>query len=247
MGNFGEEHLNIVLDWLKTQREYAIVGNFALTCMMPGECVHAGVIQIIVGNIQSAISSLTAHLEQFIPKAAIEVRKYDLQLPTDYRIKKHVVVARVGHDVYYIANLFNCAGFEMIPIATKPAPASRRDATAPGRSENLNIGAHPVLLRFLFIELWFTRMVHGFGKMTSSDYSRLVKILFTAIDATHSVYLKAIQNDPGPIEVPPSYIGVYINESISKKSNEMVAPYFPAQYKAANGEYRDMRKRPMDP
>lgn len=234
------EYVGIVIGWLKEQREYSLVGNYALARMIPNECSPSGVIQIIVGNIQSAISSLTKRLEQFIPRATIEIRTYDLQLPTDYRIKKYVVVARVGRDVYYVANLFNCASFEMIPIESRlPSAAIQSKSTA-----DLVVAAFPVVLRFLFIELWFTRMVHGFGKISSQEYSRLVKILVRNINAAHNAYLT--ENSIDSTE-PPKFIGVYINESISKKSNDMVAPYFPAQYKAAHGEYRDLKKKPTGP
>lgn len=221
-GGLEEAHEEIVTRWLNTQKEYAIVGNFALTCMNGKKCPTTGAMQIIVNNVTRAIESLSTELSKFIPRAKIESRKYDLQLPTDYRIKKYVIVARVGNDVYYIANLFNCASYELIPV------------TSIG---GLRIATHDVILRFLFIELWFVRVVHGFGKMTNNEYSTLIKSIFANVDIIRTAWYAQ-----GPIVTQPTYIGTYINESISKKTEDMVPPYYPAQYKRDNGSYRNLTK-----
>jgi hypothetical protein len=219
-GGLEEAHVDIVVRWLKTMREYAIVGNFALTCMNGKQCPTTGAMQIIVNNVEHAIDSLTRELSKYIPKAKIESRMYDLQLPTDYRIKKYVIIARVGADVYYIANLFNCADYELIPYAT---------------FGGLKIATQDVILRFLFIELWYARVVHGFGKMTQREYTSMVKTIFANSDTVRASWIAA-----GPVIAPPTYIGTHIDESVSKKTTEMVPPYYPAQYKRLHGSYRDL-------
>lgn len=220
-GGISDAHLPLVTKWLESQREYAIVGNFALTCMNGGKCPTTGAVQIIVNDVKRAIDSLSAELSKFIPKASVETRVYDLQLPTDYRIKKHVVLARVGRDVYYIANLFNCASFELIPVV---------------HIGGLNVASSEVILRFLFIELWFVRVVREFGKLGDGEYSELVDTLFENIDTVHKSW-----GERGPLVAQPMYIGTYIDEVIGKKTEDMVAPYFPAQYKRENGAYRSLR------
>lgn len=217
-GGISDAHVSLVTTWLESQREYAIVGNFALTCMNGGVCPTTGAVQIIVNNVKRAIDSLSAELSKFIPKASIETRVYDLQLPTDYRIKKHVVLVRVGKNIYYIANMFNCASFELIPMI---------------RIGGLNVASSGVILRFLFIELWFVRVVREFGKLENNEYTELVTTLFENIDTIHKSW-----NENGKLITQPMYIGTYIDEMISKKTEDMIPPYFPTQYKRENGVYR---------
>jgi hypothetical protein len=219
-GGLEDAHSEIVLRWLATQREYAIVGNFALTCMNGKQCPTTGAMQIIVGDTSRAIASLSNELSKYIPKAKIESRKYDLQLPTDYRIKKYVILARVGRDVYYIANLFNCASFELVPYVS---------------IAGIKVATQDVILRFLLIELWFVRVVHGFGKMTRSEYVAMVKSIFANADNVRASWVAH-----GPVVAQPTYIGTYVNETISKKSEDMIPPYYPAQYKAEHGSYRKL-------
>lgn len=219
-GGLEEAHTDIIVRWLKTMREYAIVGNFAITCMNGKQCPVTGAMQIIVNNVKHAIDSLTSELSKYIPKAKIESRSYDLQLPTDYRIKKYVIVARIGNDVYYIANLFNCADYELIPHVT---------------IAGLKVAAQDVILRFLFIELWFVRVVHGFGKMTQHEYISMVKAIFANTDTVRASWVAM-----STVVTQPTYIGTHIDESVSKKTAEMVPPYYPAQYKRERGSYRNL-------
>ncbi len=231
---------DIVADWLSDIKECVIVGNFALTCMGDTGCPvrMSGGIQVIATNVAQVIEAIRRKISAIAPGVPVDVKKYDLNLPGDHRLKKHVVSVRIGGAgggasadgasggaaVTYVANVFNSAGYELVPYVTL---AGHR------------IGALTVLLRFLFVDLWFIRMLHHFNVMADAEYKKNMVALFAAMDHMHGLWAYALGAN-----APPDYIGQYVDEAISKKaaatSGAIIFPYYPAQHKAEHGRYREV-------
>ena len=73
-----------------------------------------------------------------------------MNLSDDYRIRKFVISVTVKMNTYYIANVFNSAAYELIPFVS---------------IDGYKIGTPDVLLRFMFADIWFIRILRFFGKM----------------------------------------------------------------------------------
>jgi hypothetical protein len=215
-GSGAAEYTELVLAWAAANPAAIIVGNHALTCMSAHSCTTSGAIQLVVADTKNAIAALRRHITN---ATGIEtnLKKYELNLPSDLRLRKYVLSAKVGKSTYYIANVFNSPTYELVPWV---------------QIGSNRIGTLCVLLRFLFIDLWFIRILRHFELLADPDFKRITSVLFDNIDTVHSQW--AYES----ITEPPSYIGIHVDEAISKKVDQAAFPYWPAKYKAEHGSYR---------
>ncbi len=126
-----------------------IVGNHAITCMSETACDLPGAVQVIVGDTKNAIESLRRYLTEFAGLKT-NLKMYELNMPTDHRIKKYVLTAKVGDSTYYLANIFNSPTHELVPYV---------------ELGSARVGTLCVLMRFLFIDLWFLRLLRHFDSI----------------------------------------------------------------------------------
>lgn len=216
------EHTEIVIAWAKSMPNVVIVGNHAVSCVSETKCQISGAVQLIVGDTKNAIEGLRRYITETIGLETT-LKMYELNLPTDHRIRKYVLSVRVGQSMYYVANIFNSPTHELVPYR---------------EIGQLRVGTLCVLLRFLFIDLWFLRMLHHFGVLAEADFTRAIGHLFENIDWVHDKWASEV------IDRPPIYVGVYKDEAIGKKLGDVVYPYFPAQYAANHdGQYRQIGTR----
>lgn len=212
----GVEHIEVVLEWLKEQSGYILIGDTAVTLTTNKNRKYSTAVQIIASNPKHIIGSLKKYLTEFVG-ANVRVKSYDLNLSDDYRARKSVVSIVVDKKTYYIANIFNSASYELIPYVS---------------IDKFKIGTPLVLLRFLFADLWFMRILRFFELVDADQYKKNIMSIFNNIDIMHDIWVKEI------ITVLPMYIGTYIDESSSKKKTETIYPYYPAKYKLEHGSYR---------
>lgn len=213
------EHVDIVLDWLKNQSGYVIVGDVGARLLIPGVDHYTNAVQFIASNPKAMISSLREYMKEFLG-GSINVKKYDMNMPDDNRIRKFVISATVKNNTFYIANVFNSASYELIQFRCV---------------DKLNVGVPVVLLRFMFADVWFFRVLRFFGMMDQSTYKKNMLGMYANIDKIHSMWVNENKKD---VHEFPMYIGTYISEIISKKENISVFPYYPAKYKLENGDFR---------
>jgi hypothetical protein len=205
---------DVVANWIRTVDDCIIVGNFALACMQT-TCPSTGAIQLIAPNPKLIIDILKRRIG--VP---VIVKKYELNLPTDYRLKKYVISVATGSTITYVANIYNSGGYELVPYV---------------QINNFRIGTLTVLLRFIFIDLWFFRLLRYFELMTGPEYQKNITNLFANAEHIHSLW------SFDTIIAPPTYIGAFIDETNSKKTQAAASgiyPYWPAQYKNEHGAYR---------
>jgi hypothetical protein len=216
-GGLSNEHLEVVTMWLKSLEEYVIVGALGSRMMSGSTEPVSGAIQLIVPNPKLAIASLKKYLSKFGHGAAMVTKKYELNLPTDYRIKKYVISVVIKGSTYYVANFFNSAAYELVPYILH---------------DGYKVGALTVLMRFLFIDLWFMRILRFFDMMSIAEYKKNIQTTFASIDHAHSLWSDSSACDR------PLYVGTYVDESISKKQVDTIYPYYPAKHKIDHGHYR---------
>jgi hypothetical protein len=212
----GVEHVDVVMDWLKDQSGYVLVGDVATTLVYNKARRHSNAVQFIAANPKHMINSLKKHIAQFVG-AIVHVKKYDMNLSDDYRIRKFVVSMVIDKKTYYVANVFNSAFYELIPFVSVG---------------DYKIGISQVLLRFLFADLWFMRILRFFQIIDADQYKKNMMSIFSNIDIIHAKW-KATTVDTFPM-----YIGTYIDENSSKKKGETIYPYYPAKYKLEHGSFR---------
>jgi hypothetical protein len=215
----GSEHTDVVLEWLKGRSGCVVIGDAAVALLSNGTKHHSNTVQFIAANPKHAIDQLKKYMQEFIG-LSVSVKKYDMNMPDDYRIRKFVLSSNVNGITYYIANIFNSAFYELIPFTS---------------IATFNVATFPVILRFMFADIWFLRVLRFFNMITQKRYVSNMNVLYSNIDIMRSGWLddiKQVQN------CFPMYIGTYISESTSKKKSGTVFPYYPAKCKIDTGEYR---------
>ena len=217
----GVEHIDVVMEWLKDQTGYVLVGDSATTLTRNRTQRYSTAVQIIAANPKHMIESLKEYMTEFVG-ANVRVKKYDMNLPDDFRIRKFVVSIVANKNTYYIANIFNSAFYELIPFVS---------------IGNFKVGTPLVLLRFMFADLWFMRILRFFGMIDAQRYKKNIMSLFSNIDTMHAIWINE------KIEVLPMYIGTYIDENCSKKKGELIYPYYPAKYKLEHGSFRTINNK----
>jgi hypothetical protein len=221
----GGEHAQVVLQWLKDQQGYVVIGDTAVSILSDNARVHFSTIQIIAVNTEHIIKGLTLHMKKYTG-GNISVKKYDGNLPDDYRIRKYVISTIVNKITYYIATIFNSASYELIPYTCVAG---------------VNVGVNTVLLRFMFADIWFLRVLRYFNIINQKKYKKNMSMLYNNIDIVHRKWINDSQNKDVPM-----YIGTYINEASSKKNEDMIFPYYPAKTKNDTGKFRVIGTTPTN-
>lgn len=213
----GSEHVDVVLEWLNGQNGYVLIGDAAAVLLSNNARQHSNTVQFIAANPLHMINELRKYMQDFVG-VNVSIKKHDMNLPDDYRIRKFVVSAKINGSTYYIANIFNSAFYELIPFTT---------------IAGFNVGTFLVVLRFMFADIWFMRVLRFFKTINQKRYSENMSVLYSNIDIMHSGWVNMKK-----ISVFPMYIGTYENEATSKKKSGTIFPYYPAKYKIDTGDYR---------
>jgi hypothetical protein len=215
----GSEHVDLVLKWLVGQHGCVVIGDAASTLLSSKGIQHSNTVQFISANPKQAIEDLKKHMQRFVGMN-VNIKKYDMNIPDDFRIRKFVLSAKINGSTYYIANVFNSAFYELIPYTS---------------IDGINVATFAVILRFMFIDIWFLRMLRYFNNIDQKRYKYSMNTLYSNIDSIHSKWSNTMNEKTRTL---PTYIGTYVNEVISKKNISGIPPYYPAKYKLDTGGYR---------
>jgi hypothetical protein len=207
----------LVLEWVKSQDDCILIGDRA-ACILSKKNYHfTSAIQFISANVDTNIEELKKYILK-ISETEIIVKKHDVNLPGDFRVTKYILSTMKGDK--YIANIYNSASFELIPYIMKAG---------------YKIGSYTVLLRFLFIDIWFLRVLRFFNKINKNSYISNMKNTFGNVDNIHLCFIEEREK---LTHKPMLIMGTYIDEIIDKKNIITPYPYWPAKFKNDTGKFR---------
>jgi hypothetical protein len=207
----------LALEWVKGQDDCVLIGDRAAGLLNKRNSHFTNAIQFISADTETTIEQLKKYMTA---SAGVElvVKKHGINLPGDFRVSKYIISSKNGGK--YVANIYNSAEFELVPYIMKAG---------------FKIGIYPVLLRFLFMDIWFLRTLRFFNIINQNSYVSGFKQILGNVDNVHSSFMKKIKNDEyGSTQ----FIGTYIDEIVDKKNIVTPFPYWPAKYKNDTGKFR---------
>lgn len=206
-------HTDVVLDWLKTKPiEYAIVSESGVSLFRGKHPKCARSIQFITDDLTKAIDSLKRHI---FKNTGIKVgsKIANANVIGDWRLKKATVFFTDTNDRrQYVCDIYNSLSYDVVP------------RTMIG---GFSVANPIVLIRFLFINMWFAKVMKQKGIAGQEHY---MKETFECINDIHKSIYETSENFP-------DFIGTYINEFCSKKMSNNIMPYYPISYKNKNGSF----------
>jgi hypothetical protein len=208
----GNQYTDIVLDWLKTKPlDYVIVSESGVALSGGKRPLCTRAIQFVVSNMSFATHSIKEH---FAKHANINVGQKiaSVNVLGDWRLKKSTIFfTNEKNKTQYICDIYNAGSYDLIPF------------TVVG---GFNVGTPTVLIRFLFVNLWFAKVMEKKGVAGQQHYSA------ETIESICVIHEKIYDSD-----FVPQLMGVYVNEIYSKKMSNDIMPYFPMKYFNDNGQF----------
>lgn len=191
-----------------------IVGDFALNTMgllhKPSKLqfissTHMKDIIIHCNNIMNRKST------KYNAKDKLNYVSHHLPLISDTLFKKYTIRVDSGKYQEYVCDVYNSTTYELVPYVI---------------INGKKIGSPWVLMRFIYVEMWFIRILSFNKKMDLPDrYHDLenqIKLLNTYISSISST-------SAGTTKLfPLDYEGVWLNENIIKKKNNRPNNYYPS-------------------
>lgn len=196
---------------------YVIIGDYAVSYYLPE--FQPGRLQIIVDNLD--IPALQSSIER-AAGGNITIVKHDIMLPNDFQTVKHSVMQRDRRGgVKILMDVFNSACFEMIPYIDRAGA---------------RYGSPWVLMRFLFIDIWISRMLAFAHDNPAQMKIRSRHLMKTAISA-RTVFCK---DKLGAFQLE-NYYGIYTKETVEKKKlvrelGERFPMYYPVLQQKSGGD-----------
>lgn len=146
------------------------------------------------------------------------VRKYDLMLPSDPNLEKYAIT----HQNRTVAIFYNSPQYELVPYHKTKI--------------GVNCATTPVLLRFMYIDLYVFRIIPMRQNLTESDFEAMSK-------KTRANIKSLIAHKDESIFFSGLWFGTLRNEVVENvkkmlSSNERYYPYYPRAYFNSKKEYR---------
>lgn len=162
-------------------------------------------LQVISANhIQNDILSLEIFIEKEF-SCKLTYSTCDVNIPQDFRLKKHTVIVNSSYGKICIMEIFNSASFELIPYITRPS------------IPDIKIGNPFVLLRFLFIDYWIIEFIMAIDKLPKKiGMIKLNFIMDLIKDLRQDKFIK--------LGFGKDFIGSYIDEQIADKIRRTESP-----------------------
>lgn len=209
------KYIDIILDWLKNiPIDYVIVGSVGAHMMLSGiKCNDTKSIQIIVSDVEWAVKLLKSHIRKHT-NDKILLKSRNMNVVHDVRLANTTAFVELDGRRHYICNIYNSAEYEVIPFAT---------------IGGYRIGTIPVLLRYLFIEIYIMNM-----DIKNKKYNMGINDTLKTAMLIHA----GLNIDSDNLQDNPLFIGKIILKKLYIKANKSSYPYTPFQYKKNNGAYR---------
>jgi hypothetical protein len=216
----GTNLIEKALEWIKGNDNVVLIGDKAASVMSKRNFNYNNAVQFITGgDIEKSVEELRQYILSSADTETV-IKKHNINLPDDYRIIKYTISSK--GDNSYIANVYNCASYELVPYIMK---------------EGYKVGTYPVLLRFLFMDIWFLRTLRYFNIINQKVYSGGVRRTLADVDNIHGGFVK--YNEERMVK-DILFVGTHIDEVVDKKNIVTPFPYWPAKFKKENGEFRSV-------
>jgi hypothetical protein len=218
--------LAIVSDFIYDNEDVILIGAWAYDYYKLGKkqlCANKEKIQVLYAGDPA---DLVRELQKFvsdITKFKITIKEQELHIPKDFRTTRYTCYINVAGDKAPVEkpfmDIFNCLNFELVPCVVH---------------DKINIATRPVLLRFMFIDLWILKVVKVLGYLTAEVLDKKIEYLFAII--------QRIKSDDFWLGDVVKYKGVHRPESMDKKINikegKRYFPYYPGKFYEDKKEYR---------
>lgn len=205
------KYTDIVLDWLKSNpTEYVIVSESGAAIYSGKRPACLRSIQLVVSNIAFATHSIKEHFAKYA-KIKVGQKTADVGVLGDWRLKKTTIFfTSDDNKTQYICDIYNAGSYDLIPYVVVGG---------------FNVGIPSVLIRFMFVNLWFAKVMDKKGVAGQQHYSaETIEYIFEIHDKIYD-------------ECDPQLMGIYINEIYSKKIANEIMPYFPMKYFNDTGHF----------
>lgn len=217
----------IVKDFLRARQDIALLGPMAIEWYQSGEniCPKYDRIQLCgVLSVEQLKSELTNYLQSLGRKYEISMsEELDLLIPKDFRTKRTIFSMSIHTDLGIkekpFLEYFNSCEFELIPTF---------------EHHQLLLVSKPVLMRFLFIDLWISKFIYSIGKLDKQSYTQ-----------KQTRTLDLIKQGMKIPFVADGTLGVYYDYDISKKEKKIgqeqfFGPYMPSMHFKKNNKLREI-------
>lgn len=202
---------SVVLTWLKNRSDCILIGPMATTHANRNNYKIQIVTSMPSGHIADEIKLLMRRVAK-LPN--IESRSYLAEnIPGEYRLTKTIMYNKNDH----IVEIFNTASYDLIPYIVV---------------DDIQVGLPYTLLYHMILDVWF---IGTLGERKTLPQRAVKHIICGYIDIMKHVRAKKYNIDK------PMFMGTYKDDSLAKKRlslSNRIRPYYPAQTKIANGDYR---------
>lgn len=219
--------IGVLRDFLTSRKDCVLIGALAVDWLNLGKniCPKFDRLQIISTTPAVKLQNELAMFLRALGKN-YEINmgeSLDLLIPKDFRTKKIIFSISIKTDLGIkekaFIEYFNSTEFEIIPCQLHL---------------DILIAARPVLLRFLFIDLWISKFIFGLKKMDMLNFTKKTERLWGLI---HDC-LKMKDKVDG-------VLGEYYDYTVKKREkllerDTFFAPYFAHQYLIRNHKLREI-------
>ena len=205
-----------ILNWLTNKTNCILIGINAINLINSTENYKTQ-FQVIANEV--FIEEFSTFIFQYTGRET-NIKKYRGFIKNDHLLVKHSIYINFPQGNFKIMNVWNSIDYELVPYIT---------------IENIRVGSINVILRFLLIYIWNTRVLDFLKKNKSKN---LLNEIFN--------YIKLIRNERTNKNLKLdklSYMGLYIDpirEKQKKNISNTYYPYTPIKYKLKNNKYRDI-------
>lgn len=209
----------LIKELSKINKDTVIVGDYALYQILPNYPKQERLqilttesmenIKTIITGIISAMSSRDKDLSSVAGMKVVGVR-YPLNLPNDIMIEKFSMYVVIGGDQTFICDVFNSPSYEMIPYVT----LSLRSADISNNA--VKYANLVVCLRFKFIDLYVTRLIHNLREGKDEFISKKINQIVSSIKLIRDKLMDAIEREPEKVFSTDAnaYAGIFIMPNV---------------------------------
>ncbi len=212
----------LIKELSKINKDTVIVGDYALYQILPNYPKQERLqilttesmenIKTIITGIISAMSSRDKDLSSVAGMKVVGVR-YPLNLPNDIMIEKFSMYIVIGGDQTFICDVFNSPSYEMIPVVTLSLLLCNSSANTDSSVKYANL---VVCLRFKFIDLYVTRLIHNLREGKDEFISKKINQIVSSIKLIRDKLMDAIEREPEKVFSTDAnaYAGIFIMPNV---------------------------------
>lgn len=201
-----------ILNWLMNKKNCILIGINGINLINSTEN-YKSQFQIIANEV--FIQEFSTFIFQITGRET-NVKKYSNLIQNDKLLVKHSIYIKFPQGNLKIMNVWNSIEYELVPYKT---------------IKNIRVGSNNVILRFLLVNIWNTRILDFLNKKKSTS---LLNEIINYVNLIRGEKIKLNKY---------SYMGTYIDpirEKQKKSITNTFYPYVPKKYKLKHGKYRDV-------